>query len=132
MPAAAFQLLAATDPATKTEISGVIGLGLPDLNELGWRWKDMLIYLTHRPPNEPAFSVAAVVDRVAPLPIAAIHSSHDEFVAVDEVQRVMDRARDPKRLWIVDASNHRFSGNLDEFDRRLLEAIDWVRTHAPR
>ena len=129
---AGLSVLAATDPATKAEISGVIGLGLPDLNELGWRWKDMLIYLTHRPPNEPAFSVAAVVDRVAPLPIAAIHSSHDEFVAVDEVERVMDRARDPKRLWIVEASNHRFGGNLDEFDRRLLEAIDWVRTHAPR
>jgi hypothetical protein len=28
-----------TDPATKAVISGVIGLGLPDLSELGWRWK---------------------------------------------------------------------------------------------
>ena len=60
----------------------MIGLGLPDLNELGWRWKDALIYLTHGTPNEPTFSVSAIVDRVAPVPLGAIHSTHDEFVPV--------------------------------------------------
>jgi fermentation-respiration switch protein FrsA (DUF1100 family) len=129
---AGLSVLAATDPATKAEIAGVIGLGLPDLNELGWRWRDMMIYLTHRAPNEPAFSAASVVDRVAPVPLAAIHSSHDEFVPLAEVQRVLDAAKDPKRLWIVNAANHRFSDNLDEFDRRLLDAIAWVKAQSPR
>jgi len=129
---AGLSLLAATDPQTKADIAGVIGLGLPDLNELGWRWKDTLIYLTHRAPNEPSFSAAAIVDRVAPLPLAAIHSTHDEFVPVTEVERVLKAANEPKRLWIVKASNHRFSDNLDEFDRQLLEAIAWVKAHAPR
>lgn len=129
---AGLSVLAATDPATKADITGVIGLGLPDLNELGWRWKDMLIYLTHRAPDEPAFSAAAIVDRVAPVPLAAIHSTHDEFVAVAEVERVLRGAKDPKRLWIVDASNHRFSDNLNEFDRQLLGAIAWVNEHTPR
>ena len=55
---AGLSLLAATDPLTKTEILGVIGLGLPDMNELGWRWKDSLIYVTHKTPNEPLFSAA--------------------------------------------------------------------------
>jgi alpha-beta hydrolase superfamily lysophospholipase len=129
---AGLSVLAATDPATKPDIAGVIGLGLPDLNELGWRWKDMLIYLTHRAPNEPAFSAAAIVDRVAPIPLAAIHSTHDEFVPVDEVERVLNRARHPKRLWIVNASNHRFSDNLPEFDRQLLGAIAWVKANSSR
>src|SRR4030095_10718768 len=31
-------LLAATDARTKTLITGVVGVGLPDVNELGWRW----------------------------------------------------------------------------------------------
>ena len=128
---AGLSVLAATDPQTKTDIAGVIGLGLPDLNELGWRWKDMLIYLTHRAPDEPAFSAAAIVDRITPLPLAAIHSTHDEFVPVAEVERVLARAKDPKRLWIVNASNHRFSDNLAEFDRQLLDAIAWVKTHSP-
>lgn len=124
---AGLSVLAATDAQTKADIAGVIGLGLPDLNELGWRWKDALIYLTHRPPNEPAFSAAAIVDRVAPIPLAAIHSTHDEFVPLAEVQRVMNAAREPKRLWIVNASNHRFSDNLGDFNRQLLDAIAWVK-----
>jgi hypothetical protein len=46
------------------------------------------------------------------------------------VQRVLFFAKDPKRLWVVKASDHRFSDNLAEFDRRLLEAIAWVTEHA--
>jgi pimeloyl-ACP methyl ester carboxylesterase len=129
---AGLSVLAATDPATKADLTGVIALGLPDLNELGWRWKDMLIYLTHQAPNEPLFSATAVVGRVAPVPLAAIHATHDEFVPVSEVQRVLHAAHDPKRLWIVNASNHRFSDNLVEFDRQLMDAIGWVRQNAPR
>jgi alpha-beta hydrolase superfamily lysophospholipase len=129
---AGLSVLAATDPATKRTIAGVIGLGLPNLNELGWRWRDTLIYLTHETPNEPTFSVAAIVNRVSPVPLAAIHSTRDEFVSLQEVQRVMDAASTPKRLWVVTALDHRFSDNLPEFDRRLLEAIAWVRTNTSR
>jgi len=129
---AGLSVLAASDPRTKSAIAGVIGLGLPNLNELGWRWKDSLIYLTHSAPNEPTFSAAAVVGRVSPAPLAVIHSTRDDFVSLAEVQSVLDAAREPKRLWIVRASDHRFSDNLTEFDKRLIEAIDWVRDHAAR
>ena len=127
---AGLSVLAATDPATKAAIAGVIGLGLPNLNELGWRWRDSLIYLTHGVPKEPTFSTQAIVDRVAPTPLAAIHSTQDEFVPLAEAQRVIDSAREPKRLWVITASDHRFSDNLAEFDQRLLEAVAWVRSHA--
>src|SRR5262245_12459633 len=126
---AGLSVLAATDPETKRDIAGVIGLGLPDLNELGWRWKDAVIYVTHGQPNEPAFSVAAIASRVAPVPLAAIHSSHDEFVPVADVQRVIDAASEPKRLWVIDALNHRFSGNLPEFEHRLTDAVAWIVQH---
>lgn len=127
---AGLSVLAATDPMTKAAIAGVIGLGLPDLNELGWRWRDSLIYLTHGVPNEPSFSAAAVAGRVSPVPLAAIHSTRDEFVPLSEVRGVLDAAKAPKRLWLVRASNHRFSDNLPEFEQRLLEAIAWVRANA--
>ena len=129
---AGLSLMAATDPQTRSVIAGVVGLGLPDINELGWRWKDALIYVTHRSPNEPAFSAASLAARVAPAPLAAIHSTQDEFVPLAEIQRVMAAAREPKRLWVVKASDHRFSDNLAEFDQRLLEALDWVRQRASR
>ena len=126
---AGLSVLAATDPQTKRSIAGVLGVGLPDLNELGWRWRDSLIYVTHGVPKEPTFRAAAVVDRVAPTPFAAIHSTRDEFVSVADIHRVFDAAKEPKRLWIVKASDHRFSDNLAEFDRRLAEAIAWVTQH---
>jgi Bacterial virulence protein (VirJ) len=128
---AGLSVLAATDPDVKRSIAGVIGLGLPDVNELGWRWKDALTYLTHRIPDEPTFSTAALASQLAPLPVAAIHSTRDEFVPVEEVRRVLDHAAGPHRLWVLNASNHRFSGNIAELDRRLLEAIDWVRQNTP-
>jgi pimeloyl-ACP methyl ester carboxylesterase len=123
---AGLSVLAATDPETKNAIGGVLGLGLPDLNELGWRWKDSMIYVTHAVPKEPVFSTKAIVNRVGPTPLGAIHSTRDEFVSIAEVQKVIDAANEPKKLWIVKASNHRFSDNLAEFDLRLLEAIDWM------
>jgi pimeloyl-ACP methyl ester carboxylesterase len=123
-------VLAATDPATKAAIAGVVALGLPDVNELGWRWKDAIIYVTKGVPDEPTFSVASIIDRVAPVPLAAIHSTGDEFVPTEVIRRLMARAQEPKQLWLVEASNHRFSGNEPGFDFRLIAACDWVRTRA--
>jgi fermentation-respiration switch protein FrsA (DUF1100 family) len=124
---AGLSVLAATDPRARERIRGVIGLGLPDINELGWRFRDSIIYLTKGIPNEPTFKVSDIIERVAPVPLAAIHSTNDEFVPLDQIRRVMDRAGEPKRLWVVKASNHRFSGNEKEFEARLLEALDWVK-----
>jgi pimeloyl-ACP methyl ester carboxylesterase len=128
---AGLSVLAAVDLRVRPAIAGVIGVGLPDVNELGWRWKDDLIYLTHGVPNEPTFSVLSIIDRLAPIPLGAIHSAHDEFVPLAQVQRVIERAREPKQLWTINAADHRFSDNLAEFDQRLLEAIAWVTAHPP-
>ncbi len=128
---AGLSVLAATDPQTKPLIAGVIALGLPDMNELGWRLKDSIIYLTHAVPNEPLFSVAAMVKKVSPVPLAAIHSTHDEFVPLAEVQRLIQTAATPKKLWVINATDHRFTGNIVEFDQRLLEAMEWVKQNQP-
>jgi hypothetical protein len=129
---AGLSMLAATDPQTRASISGVLGLGLPEISELGWRWRDALIYLTHGVPNEPTFKASSIASRIAPTPLAAIHSTHDEFAPLSEVRRIVDAAGEPKRLWVVEASDHRFSDNLDEFDRQLVEALAWIAEHAPR
>jgi dienelactone hydrolase len=128
---AGLSVLAAVDPRVKASVTGVIGLGLPDRTELAWRWRDSIIYLTHGAPREPTFSTAAIVGQLAPLPLAAIHSTHDEFVPAEEVREILDRADNPKRLWLIEAANHRFSDRLAEFDRRLLEAIDWTAAQSP-
>ena len=86
---AGLSVLAAGDAATKTLIGGVVALGLPDVNELGWRWKDSLIYVTHGVPKEPTFMTRDVVAAVAPLPLAAIHSTNDEFVPVSQARELL-------------------------------------------
>jgi fermentation-respiration switch protein FrsA (DUF1100 family) len=129
---AGLSVLAGTHDVVKRRVQGIVGLGLPDISELGWRWRDMLIYVTHSIPNEPTFSAATIIGRLAPLPLAAIHSTHDEFVPVTEITRVMARASEPKKLWMIEAADHRFSNNEPEFDRRLIEALAWITEHAPR
>jgi hypothetical protein len=129
---AGLSVLAASDSITQRSIAGVIAIGLPDRNELAWRWRDSLIYLTHGIPNEPTFSAASLIGKVSPLPLAMVHSTHDEFVPLTDAQRMRALSGDPKRLWVVDASDHRFSNTLSEFDRSLLAALDWVTQHAPR
>ena len=126
---AGLSVLAATAEQTKRSVAGVIALGLPEINELGWRWTDSIIYVTHGIPHEPTFSTASLIGRLAPLPLALIHSTHDEFVPVSTVKALASQAGEPKQLTVVDAANHRFSGNLGELDRRVLEAMLWVREH---
>jgi fermentation-respiration switch protein FrsA (DUF1100 family) len=120
-------VLAAADPRTRPSIAGVVTLGLPDVNELGWRWKDALIYFTHGVPHEPTFRASALTGAISPAPLAMIQSAHDEFVPVAEANTLFDAARQPKQLRLVPASDHRFSDNLPGFDRQLLDAAAWVR-----
>ena len=124
---AGLSVLAATSAATNAEVSGIVGVSLPDVNELAWRWKDAMTYVTHRIPDEPTFSVRAALSKMDPIPIAVIHSTHDEYVPLADAQVTLARAANPKRLWIVEAADHRFSNNLLDFDRSLLEAIDWIQ-----
>ena len=47
--------------------------------------------------------------------------------SVAEVQRLFEGLQNPKKIWVVNAVDHRFSDNLAEFDRRLVEAVAWVQ-----
>jgi fermentation-respiration switch protein FrsA (DUF1100 family) len=124
---AGLSVLAATDPAVRCLARGVVGLGLPAVNELGWRWRDAVIYLTHAVPDEPTFETAPIIGKVAPLPLALIQSTHDEYVSPADSRALYERAATPKRLWTVAAADHSFSDNRAGFDAALLEAMRWVR-----
>jgi alpha-beta hydrolase superfamily lysophospholipase len=128
---AGLSMLAAADPSTPAP-AGVIAIGLGDRNELAWRWKDDVIYLTHGVPSEPTFSAIALAGRVAPTPLALVSSTHDEYVPEGEVDRIMAAARAPKRLWMIDAADHRFSDQQDQLARCLDDAIAWVRDNGRR
>ncbi len=39
---------------------------------------------------------------------------------------MLAQAREPKRLWLIEAADHRFSDNRDELWLRLKQAIAWI------
>ncbi len=123
---AGLSVLAATAKQVQSRIAGVVALGLPEKNELGWRFRDSMIYVTKKVPNEPLFSTSEQVARVAPVPLAILRATRDEFVAAAETEKIRAAAREPRRLWTIDAADHRFSDRQDEMQRALLEAIAWI------
>jgi hypothetical protein len=124
---AGLSVLAATDPSVRAAVQGILGLGLPDQNELGWKWQDFTIWITKKAPDEPSFMIEDIIGRVSPTPLAEIHSTHDEFLPLKQAKAMFARAGEPKKMWVIEAANHRFSDNRDELDRRILEALDWIR-----
>jgi pimeloyl-ACP methyl ester carboxylesterase len=123
---AGLSVLAATAPEVKERIRGILALGLPDQNELGWKWEDFTIWITKRTPNEPSFMVEDIIQRVSPVPLAEIHSTHDEFLPLEQAKAMLARAGEPKKMWVIEAANHRFSNNRQELDQRVLEALKWI------
>jgi fermentation-respiration switch protein FrsA (DUF1100 family) len=75
--------------------------------------------------------VEDIIDKVSPIPLAEIHSTHDEFLPVEQAKTMFARAGEPKRMWIIEAANHRFSNNRPELDRKILEALAWIENQKP-
>jgi len=129
---AGLSVLASSGITARERVQGVVAIGLPEKSELGWRWRDAAIYLTHGVPHEPMFHASEVVGGVSPIPLAEIHSTRDEFVPLDILHAILAHAGEPKRAWTVTASNHGFTDNLHSFDLALIEAMDWIARQAPR
>lgn len=125
---AGLSVLAGSKPEMKSRIRGILALGLPDQNELGWKWQDFTIWITKKTPHEPGFMVEDIISAVSPLPLAELHSTHDEFLPLDKAKAVFSLAGNPKRMWIIEASNHRFSDNRSELDRCITEALGWINS----
>lgn len=123
---AGLALLGAAGPDGTKPFSGLIAIGLPEAGVLGWRWTDNVTYVTRTEPNEPHFSTAQHLPKVAPLPLAVIQSSGDEYTALETVRRLFAGAREPKKLVLVEARNHRFDGNREEFFRALRQSFEWI------
>lgn len=123
---AGLAVLAAAGEGNKQTFRGLITFGLGDENILGWTWKDNLTYVTKTKPNEPTFHTIGYMPKIAPLPYLMIQSSRDEYVPFEEAKRLATAAREPKRVTVIQANNHRFDGATDEFYRTLREGLQWM------
>jgi type IV secretory pathway VirJ component len=124
---AGLSVVAAADANRQALYRGVIGLGLPASIELGWNtWKDWTIWITKGEPNEPHLTITPHVSRVSPLPMIFIQSKRDEFIPPQETHGLFTAAQEPKRMYSIDAKNHRFSDKQPELRSSLLDALEWI------
>ncbi|HWK10902.1 MAG TPA: AcvB/VirJ family lysyl-phosphatidylglycerol hydrolase [Vicinamibacterales bacterium] len=124
---AAISALAASDPANHTWIDGVIAMGLPEVAELAWHWSDVTAWIFKRDANEPSFHAHEIIASVSPVPLVLIQSTKDEYVSEADYRRLFETAREPKRLMLIEASNHRFTDKPRELRAAYASALDWVR-----
>ncbi len=120
-------LAAASVPENREVFAGLVVIGTTEFNILAWRWTDIGAEITKRLPNEPTFKSADYIGKVAPLPLAVIASTHDEYVSPDTTQALFAAAADPKRLVIIDASDHKYGGKTAEFFSALRESLTWIQ-----
>jgi pimeloyl-ACP methyl ester carboxylesterase len=124
---AALAVLGASSEANHAWISGVITIGLPATAELAWRWTDVMSWVTKRDADEPSFSARDFIASVSPLPLWMIQSTKDEYVPEADYRELEQAARQPKKLVLIDASNHRFTDRIKELRREFLAALAGIR-----
>jgi pimeloyl-ACP methyl ester carboxylesterase len=120
--------LAATARAeNRTTFEGLAAVGLPEDNILAWRWTDIGAEITKKLPHEPTFKSSEFVARVSPLPLFVIASTSDEYVTAEATRALFSAAHQPKRLAMIDARDHKYSGNTEGFFRALHEGLNWIQ-----
>jgi pimeloyl-ACP methyl ester carboxylesterase len=119
-------LAAIGDPANQEIFAGLVAISTPEVNILAWHWTDIGASITHTAPHEPTFSSADFMGKVSPLPLFVIASTSDEYISTEATRTLFFRAREPKRLAIINARDHKYSGNTDGFFSTLREALHWI------
>ncbi len=102
---------------------GVLAIGITDQAVLGWRFIDNLTYFTRQLPNEPMFSPFPHIRKLTPLPLVMVAPTHDEYVPMETTRKIFDAAVQPKRIFIVEAEDHRFWGGRDAFQKAVQEGL---------
>ena len=125
---AALAVLAGARAPNHAWIRGVITMGLPPTAELAWRWTDVTAWITKKDPSEPSFEPLGFIAAVAPVPLWMIQSTKDEYVREADYRAFEATARQPKRLVLIPASNHRFTDRLPELRAQFLAGLAWIRS----
>lgn len=110
-------------------VDGVITMGLPRLSEMAWRWSDFTSWITKKDAAEPSADALAYLPQVSPVPLVMLQSRKDEYVPESDYQQMARVTNEPKKLVLIDASNHRFTDRLPELRHAYDDAIAWVRSN---
>jgi dienelactone hydrolase len=127
---AALAILAASSSTNHRWLRGVVTMGVPPVAELAWKWTDFTSWITKTDLREPSFAAKDYVASVSPLPIVMLQSRKDEYVPEPDYRELDARAKAPKKLVLIDASNHRFTDRRKELRAEYLAALAWIDQQA--
>lgn len=74
------------------------------------------------------FDTYARIAQLGTLPVAVIQATHDRYLPALRARERLGPNTAMRRLYTIDARNHRFSGGSAEFDRALRDALRWIIT----
>jgi pimeloyl-ACP methyl ester carboxylesterase len=120
-------LAAIADATNQVIFDGLVAIGTPEYNILSWHWSDIGAEITKKLPHEPTFKSADFMAKVSPLPLFVIASRSNEYVTPEATRDLFSAAREPKRLVTIDARDHKYSGNTENFFRALREGLNWIQ-----
>ena len=124
---AAFAVLAASAQGAPRGIRGVLAIGLSEgedleINGPADESDEGAATETHDYwPFEP-YALMALL----PFRCAVIQATRDNYLTAARARTLFGSDTATRRLYAVDARNHRFSGGKDAFDRALLDALGWI------
>jgi len=119
--------LAATANTENQKIfAGLVAIGTPEYNILAWHWTDIGAAITKAVPNEPTFKSADYISKVSPLPLFLVASTSNEYISPEGTRALFSAAGQPKQLAMINARDHKYSGNPEGFFRVLREGLKWI------
>jgi hypothetical protein len=128
---AAFAVLAASAQGAPRGLRGVLAIGLSEGEDLE----------INGPADESDDGVATeahdhwpfepyALMTLLPFRCAVIQATQDNFLVAARARTLFGSDTEKRRLYAVDARNHRFSGGKDAFDRALIDALGWITSSA--
>ncbi len=124
---AGMNLLAGAPAENKKIFSGMICIGLGPESLLGWKFSDEFADALKKMPNEPKFRSEDYLPQIAPLPLYVIQSNQDEWVTAEQAKRLFALAPQPKKFILIEATDHHFKDNVNDFYQALREGLQWIR-----
>jgi hypothetical protein len=125
---AAFAVLVGSEPTTKDDIVGVVAIGLAEGEDLMVNGSEDETDDGNAAPGTRRwpFETYARIARVAPRPCAVIQATQDGYLPAARARQLFGPDTPLRRLYAVDATNHRFSGGHAAFNAAWLDAIRWM------
>lgn len=128
---AAFSVLVGSERLSQDDILGVIAIGLAEGEDLAINdAADDTDNSSGSRQRQWPFETYALISRLDALPCAVIQASHDVYLPAARARQLFGPDTPLRRLYAIEASNHRFSGGKAAFDMALLDALHWIAASA--